>query len=225
MKDRFVFYSKSADNKPGKNKGTGWSEYVENENKYKNLSNIKDWRKMLSNFYISPFILDDKEWNSVEHFFHAIKFRDLTNNKNYKYYETFSLDSNSPWSIDPALAKKAGKAGRISPAGKIYDAKIGNTKIPKDVNLRPDFYSGIDKKTMTIAFMAKFTQNPILQNVLLETKDAELYHIITQRGKKSNLELWDHLMIVRKCIKKFKDIYDLSELSKFSSEIIDKILK
>lgn len=27
-KDRFIFYSKSDDNKPGKNKGTEWSEYV-----------------------------------------------------------------------------------------------------------------------------------------------------------------------------------------------------
>ena len=85
MKDTFVFYSKSADNKPGKNKGSGWLENVENENKYNKLDKIKDWRKMLSNFYISPFILDGKEWNSVEHFFHAVKFRDVKNNNNYNF--------------------------------------------------------------------------------------------------------------------------------------------
>jgi hypothetical protein len=77
---------------------------------------------------------------------------------------------------------------------------------------------------MTIALFAKFAQNPILQNALLETQDAELYHLITQRGKPSSLELWDHLICVRKCIRKFKDIYDLSEVSKFPPELIDEIL-
>lgn len=228
MEDRFIFYSKSANNKPGKNKGIGWSEYVKDENKYKKLERINDWRKMFSNFYISPFELDGRKWNSVEHFFHSIKFRDLGNNKennNYKFYKTFSLDSNSPWSISPELSKQAGKAGRVSSAGKIYDKIIGNVKIPKDVKLRSDFYKGIDKKAMILGFFAKFTQNPILQNTLLETHNAELYHLVTQRGKESKLELWDHLMIVRECIRKYKDIYDLKEISKFSSEIIDKILR
>jgi len=226
-KDRFVFYSKSADNKPGKNKGNNWSEYVRDNNKYKKLEETDDWRKMFSNFYESPFELDGRKWNSVEHFFHAVKFRDLSNNKknnNYEFYKTFSIDSKSPWSISPELSKQAGKAGRISAAGKIYDKKIEDKKIPKDVKLREDFYEGIDKKAMTIAFFAKFTRNPILQNVLLETHDAELHHLVTERGKKSHLQFWDHLMRVRECIRKFKDIYDLSEVSKFPSEMIDRIL-
>jgi predicted NAD-dependent protein-ADP-ribosyltransferase YbiA (DUF1768 family) len=228
MKDMFVFYSKSTDGKPGKNKGVGWTEYIEDESMYKDLEKIKEWRKTLSNFYESPFILDDKEWNTVEHYFHAVKFRDLSTdkkNKNYNFYKTFALNSKSPWSVEPNLAKQAGKAGRVSKNGKVYDKKIGNEKIPKDVKLRSDFYEGIDKKTMTIAFLAKFTQNPILEDILLKTGNAELYHIITERGKTSKLQLWDHLMRVRECIRKFKDIYVLSELSKLSPEIIDKILR
>ena len=225
MKDTFVFYSKSADNKPGNNKGSGWLENVENENKYNKLDKIKDWRKLLSNFYISPFILDGKEWNSVEHFFHAVKFRDVKNNNNYNFYKTFSLDSKSPWCFEPNLAKQAGKAGRISAKGIVYNKQIDGKKIPKDVVLRSDFYKGIDKKAMTLGFFAKFTQNPILQNALLETKDTELYHLITERGKKSHLQLWDHLMIVRNCISEYKDRYDLKEISKFSSELIDDILR
>ena len=226
--DRFVFYSKSAGKKPGQNKGNNWSEFVKDINKYKTLEEIKDWRKMLSNFYESPFELDDRKWNSVEHFFHAVKFRDISDDKknsNYEFYKTFSIDSKCPWSINPELSKQAGKAGRISVAGKIYDKKIEDKKIPKDVRLRSDFYEGgIDKKAMTIALFAKFAQNPILQNALLETQDAELYHLVTQRGKSSSLQLWDHLMRVRKCIKNFKDIYDLKEVSKFPPELIDEIL-
>ena len=55
--DKFLFYSKSADKKPGK--GTG--EYVNDIKIYKELSEIPNWRHILSNFYISPFILDDNE--------------------------------------------------------------------------------------------------------------------------------------------------------------------
>jgi predicted NAD-dependent protein-ADP-ribosyltransferase YbiA (DUF1768 family) len=226
LKDKFVFYSKSPNKKPGDYKGHDWHEYVKDPKQYSELEK-NDWRKMLSNFYESPFILDDRVWNSVEHFFHAVKFRDLTNNKNnpnYKFYETFSLNSEKPWSKDPALSKMAGKAGRISAGGKIYDKKIEGEKIPKDVFLRSDFYKGIDKTAMKLGFFAKFTQNKELKKVLLATKDAELYHLVTQRGKNSKLELWEDLMIVRECIKKFDNVYDLSEISEFSSDIVDKFL-
>lgn len=218
-KDKFIFYSKSASKPPGK--GTG--EYVSDESKYKKLSEIKDWRKMLSNFYVSPFILDQEEWNSVEHFFHAVKFRDgKKKGKNYNFYKTFTLKNGSPWSLEPVLAKQAGKAGRISKVtGKVFSKKIGNIKIPTDVSIQPDFYSGgIDRKLQTIAFFAKFTQNEELRDMLLETKDAELWHYV---GRGATNQLWTNLMKVRDCIKKFMKIYDLKNISKFSTEIVSKV--
>jgi predicted NAD-dependent protein-ADP-ribosyltransferase YbiA (DUF1768 family) len=218
--DKFLFYSKSANAKPGK--GTG--EYLNTDNDYKELSKIKDWRKKLSNFYVSDFVLDDNEWNSVEHFFHAVKFRDnKIPGKSYDFYKTFTLDSNSPWSIEPVLAKQAGKAGRVSEVtGKVYDKKIGNIKIPKDITIRKDFYNNkIDRKLQSLAFFAKFTQNEELKNILLLTKDAELWHYVG-RGKPN--QLWDNLMKVRECIKKYDKDYNLKEISKFSTEIVSKIL-
>ena len=220
-KDKFIFYNKSASKPPGK--GTG--EYASKFSKYENLSKIKDWRKMLSNFYISPFILDGEEWNSVEHFFHAVKFRDdKKKGKNYEFYKTFTLKSASPWSLDPVSAKQAGKAGRISKVtGKVYTKKFGNIKIPTDVSIRSDFYStGIDRKLQTIAFFVKFTQNEELCDMLLQTKDAELWHYV---GRGAPNQLWTNLMKVRDCIKKFMKIYDLKNISKFSSEIVSKVLK
>jgi predicted NAD-dependent protein-ADP-ribosyltransferase YbiA (DUF1768 family) len=220
MSDKFLFYSKSADAKPGK--GTG--EMLINDS-YEELSKIKDWRKMLSNFYISPFILDNNEWNSVEHFFHAVKFRDnKASGLNYDFYKTFTLNSGSPWSLDPIASKQAGKAGRISETtGKVYDKKIGGIKIPKDVKIRDDFYSKkIDRKLQNLAFLAKFTQNEDLKHMLLLTKDAELWHYVG-RGKPN--QLWTNLMKVRECIRKYDNQYDLKEISKFDTEIVSKILK
>jgi predicted NAD-dependent protein-ADP-ribosyltransferase YbiA (DUF1768 family) len=223
MNDKFYFYSKSAGAKPGK----GSNEILvdpKNVDKYKDLQKVKDWRKMLSNFYISPFILDDEKWNTVEHFFHAVKFRDnKTTGKNYEFYKTFTIDSGSPWSLEPIAAKQAGKAGRISKTtGKIYDKKIGNIKIPKDVSLRPDFYTGgVEHRLQSIAFLAKFTQNDVLKHMLLETKDAELWHFV---GRGAPNQLWINLMKVRECIRKYDNEYDLKELSKFSEDIVTRVL-
>ena len=117
-KDILVFYSKSPDSKyPGNYSGKGWSEYVENKEDYKELSEITGWRKMLSNFYVSPkpFVLDNYEWSSVEHYFHAMKYRSSNNKQNSEFLKTFTVGSDSPWCIEPSLAKMAGKAGRISP--------------------------------------------------------------------------------------------------------------
>jgi len=222
--DKFYFYSKSANSKPGK----GSNESLVNPkdpSKYSKLENIKDWRKMLSNFYISPFVLDDETWNSVEHFFHAIKFRDSKRDgRNYDFYKTFAIDSGSPWSLEPVSAKQAGKAGRISKTtGKVYTKKFGDTKIPTDVSIRPDFYSvGIDRKLQTIAFLAKFTQNEELKNMLLATNDAELWHYV---GRGAENQLWTNLMKVRDCIRIYDKLYNLSEVSKFPSDIVSRILE
>ena len=221
MSDKFLFYSKSADVKPGK----GTQEYSYDISKYTELHKITNWRRMLSNFYISPFVLDGENWNSVEHFFHAVKFRDNKKlGKKYEFYKTFTADSGSPWSLEPVLSKQAGKAGRVSETtGKVYDKKIGNIKIPKDISIDPDFYSkGIHIKVQSLAFLAKFTQNDELKNMLLETKDAELWHYV---GRGAPNQLWTSLMKVRECIKKYDRVYDLKELSKLPPEFVTKLLK
>ena len=100
------------------------------------MERIKDWRKVLSNFHVAPFILDDNEWNSVEHFFHAVKFRydkakrvktpkELKKaERNYAFYQTFTLHSGSAWSTDPKLAKKAGKTGRKLKCKRYHDKDL-----------------------------------------------------------------------------------------------------
>jgi predicted NAD-dependent protein-ADP-ribosyltransferase YbiA (DUF1768 family) len=219
MEDKFVFYSKSAD-KPA---GRGSNEEKNSDADYTELNKIKDWRKMLSNFYISPFIIDDMTWNSVEHFFHALKFRNNKKpGKEYEFYKTFALDSNSPWCEVPVLAKNAGKAGKIGTNGKIFDKTIGSIKIPKDIKMREDFYtSNIPSKLQKLGFLAKFTQNPELKHALLCTGEAELWHY---SGRGASNILFKELMIVRDCIKKYDSVYDLSNISKFSTKNITKMI-
>lgn len=221
MRDKFVFYSKSADKKPG----IGTNEEKKTKIQYSELEKIKNWRKVLSNFYISPFIVDDNTWNSVEHFFHAVKFRNgKKSSKEYDFYKTFTLDSKSPWCEDAFLAKQAGKAGRVSEiTGKTFRKKIGGINIPEDIKMRQDFYTaGIPEKLQKIAFLAKFTQNPELKHILLATKDAELWHFTGRGGR--GIILMEELMIVRDCIKKYDNVYDLATISILPSDTISKMI-
>ena len=231
MADKFFFYSKSADAPLGKGGGKDirFQERLNSKTDYSELRRIQNWRKALSNFHVAPFILDNNEWNSVEHFFHAVKFRDnkKTDSKSYKYYETFTLNSGSPWARDPVLAKQAGKAGRVSgTTGRIYDKKIGGVKIPTNITMRPDFYtSKVDSRLQKLAFLAKFTQHENLKRLLLATGDAELWHYTGTRGGGEGMILFDELMTVRKCIRKFDEKCKLGEVSKFTSDIITRMLE
>ncbi len=65
--DRFYFYSKSFDNYPGKGNGEiGNEDYLE-------LNKHKNWRKVLSNFHVYPFIFEGKTYNTIEHAFQSKK--------------------------------------------------------------------------------------------------------------------------------------------------------
>ena len=160
----FQFYSKSSD-KPMPGKGAGESIKPENVSKFSELAGIKGWRKVLSNFFIAPFDLDGHKWNSVEHYYHASKFK----KNNPEFSLQFSDDSGSQLSKDPILSKSyGGKTGK-------YKGKLVR---PKNIKVDPDFFGpgGRGKKEMEDAHMAKYTQNEESRKVLLLTKDAKLLH-------------------------------------------------
>ena len=184
------FYSKSKDDFPGKGSGEKLDE--SQKDKFVPLSKIQNWRKILSNFHVAPFILDGHRWNGVEWYYHAAKFK----KNNPQFSLLFSLDSKSDISTDPVKAKSAGgKTG-------IYTKKGADGKKEKVVLREPtikvdgDFFGkdGRGKDEMEAAWKAKFTQNFDAQNVLLKTMDAKLQHF--SRGKKP--EVWIGLMRLRK---------------------------
>ena len=174
----FMFYSKSKDSPPGM--GAGEQILKENIPKYESLSKIKDWRKKLSNFWVQPFEIDGKKWQSVEHYYQGSKFKGTP-----EFFNQFSLDSDSDLSKDPLLAKAAG--------GKI--GKFGKEQIrPKEIVMDTNFFEGRHSEEMFKGQFAKFTQNTDLMDMLLKTKDAQLIHY-TRGGKPV---VFTGLMLIRK---------------------------
>ncbi len=64
---------------------------------------------------------------------------------------------------------------------------------PKQVKVDPDFFGPRSEKELRDAQYAKFTQNPDLLNLLLETKTAKL--VEHKRGKPS--DVYEELMLIR----------------------------
>ncbi len=160
----FQFYHKS-DNGPLPGMGSG-EKIPESEKAYfRTLAETKDWRRMLSNFWQTPFTLDGHTWQSVEHYYQGSKFK----NNNREFYLKFSLDSRSDIASDPAVAKAAG-----SKSGKLKDTLLR----PKNISIDPDFFGGRNEREMENAMMAKFSQNNDLKRVLLATRNAKLVHYV-----------------------------------------------
>jgi predicted NAD-dependent protein-ADP-ribosyltransferase YbiA (DUF1768 family) len=194
----FVFKSNSSDKYPGTLKGKGWTEKLPAEEKtnFMELDKIKNWRRVLSNFYISPF--EDKngtQWQTVEHYFHAHKF--MKNNP--EFANNFSLKSGSKICRDPALAKTAGgKTGKIKdPDTKKYIQFRSN-----DIVIEKDFYEPINGGPSKAEIVLEEGQklkykNELPKKVLLATRNAKLVHLQTQRSKPSELISFHDTMRIR----------------------------
>ena len=189
----FQFYSRSQNKAPGK--GSGEKIPPDATKRFVNLKAIKDWRKVLSNFYVGePFPYDNNTWASGEHLYHALKFK--KNNPNF--YAKFSIESQSPFSKSPVMAKAAGgKKGIFTTRKKGSDGKMQTDKTilrGQSIKADPDFWDRKDA-AMETALRAKFLRDGVPKDVLERTLDAKLVHYM---GRGQGSETWNHLMRIRK---------------------------
>jgi hypothetical protein len=224
--DVFKFNKKSRDDIPGKGKAGG-GESVADPTIYEELASIPNWRRVLSNMYVKPnvdrnveplFELDGHKWASVEHWYHANKYKyNIDSNEKYKnFYLGFTLDSNSQYCKDPVKALRVGgKRGTLD--GKAFR--------PKDIVMDPNFES-IKASVMKDGQRAKYNQDKLSQKVLLATKSAKLVHIITIRGKASKQIPFIDTMEIRENLKNKLEIsLDLNEGKKEKSNHSETPLK
>jgi len=169
----FVFYSKSADAKPGK----GAHEYMNpsDASQFEALSKVKDWRKVLSNFDECPFQCEGKTYNTIEHVFQSKKIAIADPIQ----AERFTVESGDP----------IGQG----------DGKMAQSK-RKLVKLTPEQMNRWDhmkRDVMKEAARQKFAQCPQAMEILALTKGAKLLHLVTARGQKSTLDHFEHLERIR----------------------------
>lgn len=168
--DRFVFYSGSADKAPGR----GVNE-IGDPSKYKELSKIKDWRKVLSNFHVFPFKYDGNTWNSIEHVFQSKKIKLVDPIRSFE----FTIESGSEIGLgDGKVAQR-------------------NRKIVVLSGEQLKIWDGMKDRIMSEAAIEKYKVCCEALNILKLTNEAELYHIERSRGKPSKLVHFKHLEEIR----------------------------
>jgi predicted NAD-dependent protein-ADP-ribosyltransferase YbiA (DUF1768 family) len=161
--DKLFYYSKSKDVYPGQ----GVNENVNHPEEFKKLSQIPNWRLVLSNFYVSPFEYEGYTWNSVEHAFQSKKIGLVDPQKAF----WFTLDSGH----------------KIGQGNGLEARKNRKLILLNDQELKKWFH--IRSKIMEDILYSKFSQVPLAAKVLYATNDAELWHSPGREKAERQLEL------------------------------------
>ncbi len=170
--DSLVFFSRSADVAPGRGK----HERVADSARYVDLAKRRDWRKMLSNFHVAPFVFNGKTYNTIEHGFQAAKIALVDPAK----ARQFALESDSELSRGDGLAaRRKRKMVVLTPRELVA-------------------WGSVSDAVMHALARAKFAAHPDARDVLLATGDAELWHQVN-RGKPVRFY---HLELVRSALRR-----------------------
>jgi predicted NAD-dependent protein-ADP-ribosyltransferase YbiA (DUF1768 family) len=164
--------------------GCGCGERIPMEKllQYIQLAKTPKWRKKMDDSWTgAPFSLHKHRWASAENQYQASKYR----NSYPDFAEMFSIEGNSQFSKDPALAKLVGGKGKHA------------LKPPHVKHLDKDFYGERSVKEKYDGLVAKFEQNLDIAAALIATRPAVLMQF--HRGKKPTVRydlmgVRDHLL-------------------------------
>ena len=214
--DIFMFYSASADSKPGR----GTKEDISSGQEYTELKVTKDWRKKLSNFHIrkdkkdniTPIIIDGIPFASVEHYFHFCKFWNVpsyTNEKKQQYNEyalkfTFNYKGDDGWGKSDASKAKlmGGKTQGFPHRPDWLKPFKGITKETiEEQQLGGGNFITLRDYTLLKGIYAKFSQFKDLKKILINTGNAKLIHPIGGSPRKNEYEVAFQLLYTRYLIK------------------------
>jgi predicted NAD-dependent protein-ADP-ribosyltransferase YbiA (DUF1768 family) len=162
---KFYYYSKSRDVAPGK----GVNEIVENPKDFNDLKNIKDWRKILSNFYVEKFKYNGLTYNSVEHAFQSYKIALVDKEKAF----LFTIESGNDIGLGGG------------------DVAQKNRKLVKLNKIQLEEWGKIKHDIMIDIVKERTKQSEHYQRVLKSTKNAELWHIQVRKSPIRNKYLED----------------------------------
>ena len=154
--DKLVFYSKSRDVAPGK----GANESVRDVAAYAELSRIKNWRKVLSNFHEAAFMFRGHTYKTIEHAFQAAKIALVDEAAAYR----FTTDSGDPLGHGDGLTARKNRKLVV----------LNSTDLQT--------WDAMSASVMHEIARAKYDQCAEARIVLGATKDAELWHVVP-RGK------------------------------------------
>lgn len=164
--DKLYFYSGSKDLPPG----AGKNEHVDDPGLYADLANIKDWRKILSNFHVCPFQVKIARkiltFNTIEHAFQASKIALVDFDKAY----TFSIESASVLGLGDGLAAR----------------KARKLVVLNDVALK--VWDEISQHVMAELAALKYQECPEARRVLKATQNAQLWHIVMRSKNHTRFE-------------------------------------
>ena len=144
---------------------------------FASLTNMSNWRQILSPNYMQPIEIDGHIWPSVTHYYEGSKFK----KEHPEYYMLFSEDSGSDIAKDPYMAKAIGN-GKYTYHGREIN--------PEKVKIDRDFYNKKGKerasKELTKALNARGKQDKAFKKALKATKRAKLMR--SEHGKKPKLD-------------------------------------
>jgi predicted NAD-dependent protein-ADP-ribosyltransferase YbiA (DUF1768 family) len=163
MNDKLYYYSKSRHVKAGK----GVNEVVADTTIYTDLDSIQNWRQILSNFYVEPFVYEGKTYRSVEHAFQAKKINLVDPEAAY----LFTLESGHEIGLGNGdIAQK-------------------NRKLRKLNKEQIAIWNRMSEDIMIDITIERVKQSETYRHVLLATKRAQLWHIRVRKSAIRNIYL------------------------------------